>query len=417
MIYDAFKKELISEFELVRDRLVVKAARHEPESLFGIKSDNAKLYTKILAFFEMTLIKNISRLVSDLCNVKGIPCAAAASGGSMFDLEIEFNGKPQLVAFKTQPNAMNSASRSAMLHEISAAGKPANLVFLLKDGCESQRSIRRMERDAVRCFLFEGFLEALFGADEKRAFQDAMEHFTEEIHNATGYQAMELCSPYNLQKFKEELSSELLNFPYEAIKNQRYMERLASEQNARDLNRFNFSIIKDSFVGGGRYQLLLGDSDFAESFKTSEWLYKKYLFLDRLDNTFVISGYLKSIEQLLWDIIYIIGQGRSIGNTVISETNEDEIDKTLGSLQYFLGNRDNDDLFQNAFGSGKYFVMSYLRNQITDWRRQYRNGYFHKHNLNDRATIQAVREETYFLYLLILGTIELMPADINRLMR
>ena len=44
-----------------------------------------------------------------------------------------------------------------------------------------------------------------------------------------------------------------------------------------------------------------------------------------------------------------------------------------------------------------------------------RNGYFHKRNLCDKDKIEAIREETYFLYLLILGSIKLTPSDIEKL--
>ena len=74
---------------------------------------------------------------------------------------------------------------------------------------------------------------------------------------------------------------------------------------------------------------------------------------------------------------------------------------------YFITNYSNDDLFENAFGTSTHFVMKYLQSQLSAWRSKYRNGYFHKHNLEDKDKIDAIRDETFFLYLLILGTISL----------
>ena len=166
-------------------------------------------------------------------------------------------------------------------------------------------------------------------------------------------------------------------------------------------------LLASRFLNLGRYELLLGESDFAKSFLTSEWLYKKYFSLQELDNTFIVAGYLKSIEQLLWDIIYIIGQGRQVRGVNIEQDNFEDIDTTLGSLQYFITNYSNDDLFETAFGTSTRFVMRYLRSQLSVWRAKYRNGYFHKHNLEDKEKINLIREETFFLYLLILGSISL----------
>ena len=94
---------------------------------------------------------------------------------------------------------------------------------------------------------------------------------------------------------------------------------------------------------------------------------------------------------------------------------KDDIDKTLGSLERFITNYSNESLFQSNFGNSRKNVMRYLKAQISDWRVRYRNGYFHKHNLKQKDRIEAIREETYFLYLLILGAIRLTPGQIMRL--
>ena len=162
--------------------------------------------------------------------------------------------------------------------------------------------------------------------------------------------------------------------------------------------------------------MLLGNRDFAKSFLTSEWLFKKYFSLEEMDNTFIVAGYLKSIEQLLWDIISLVGQGRPIrGGTVGANSPSNHIDTTLGSLQGFLTDYDNDDLFSTVFHTSKHFVMNYLGAQLSDWRSKYRNGFFHKHNLEDREKIDAIRDETFFLYLLILGTLSLNSDVIHAL--
>ena len=422
MIYTNFKNKLISDFEIKRDMLVVRENQNRLESLFGIKDKSDRLYLNILNWFEIIAIQNVETLVSELCEVKGVTYYRNPTSANYYDMEIEIEGEKKYIDFKSQPNAMNSSSFNGMVYRIKENNVPTMIVFLLKDGVESREAINRFEARLkkiedvkVECCLFEDFLERLFGCEEKIAFQEEMADFKEEMHKAIGYQVTELCSPYNLEKLKQQLDAELISFDYDDIKQQKYADMVASGISNNDLNNNNFTIIKNVFIGNGRYKLLLGNSDFAESYLTSEWLYKKYFSLDELDNTFIVAGFLKSIEQLLWDIIFLVGQGRDIKGVSISEENQDEIDKTLGSLQCFLSNWSNDDLFQNSFGGGKHFVMNYLKNQISDWRKQYRNGYFHKHNLNDKDKIESIREETYFLYMLILGTIRLTPSQVARL--
>ena len=51
--------------------------------------------------------------------------------------------------------------------------------------------------------------------------------------------------------------------------------------------------------------------------------------------------------------------------------------------------------------------MQYLKSQLSDWRSQNRNGYLHKDNLEGKEAVETVRDETYFLYMLILGSLAL----------
>jgi hypothetical protein len=417
-LYEKFKKTLIDEMEKERDIIVVRNRDNKIETLFGIKSENDKLYMNILDAFERIAIRNVENLICELSEKKGIVCSKSTAK-CMFDLEMNIEGEQQYVEFKSQTNTMNPASAQTFRRNIENCGKKVNLVFLLKETYDNRKRVDRfagsydMDKSGkLTCWLFEDYLRTTFGEEEKKKFQMAMVDYKEEMHKAIGYQITELCSPYNLEKLKQQLDRELVSFNYDLIKQQRFNDSIASGVTSNDLNNNNYEIIKNTFINNNRYKILLGNSDFAESYITSEWLYKKYFSLDELDNTFIVTGFLKSIEQLLWDIIYLIGQGRAIRNVTISEENQEEIDKTLGSLQYFLSDWSNDDLFQNSFGGGKHFVIGYLKKQISDWRKQYRNGYFHKHNLTDKAKIEAIREETYFLYLLILGTIKLTPPQL-----
>lgn len=422
MVYETFKKKLISDFETRRDMLVINESRKEPESLFGVRDENDRLYMRILTAFETIILQSVEDLVAELCKRKGIYNFKNSDARSYFDMEIEIKGVRKYVDFKSRPNVFNSSKIYELAHVIKSAEQPILTVFLIKDSIESRESVARITNKMVELgctgfesMLFEDFLEDLCGTDEKVAFREVMADFKSEMHKAIGYQITELCSPYNLGRLKEQLEKDLVDFDYDAIREKRQREMLSEDQSECVLRNASFNVIKNTFLGNERYKILLGSSDFAVSFVTSEWLYKKYFSLDELDNTFIVAGYLKSIEQLLWDIILMIGKGRMLRGTVISETTAEDIDKTLGSLQYFLSNWSNDDLFQNCFGTSKHFVMNYLRTQISDWRKQYRNGFFHKHNLKEKERIEAIREETYFLYLLVLGSIKLTQLEVNRL--
>lgn len=422
MDYLSFKKNLITELETTRDLLVVRESMNNFDMLFMVKTDNDRLYSRILNMFEIIILKNVEYLVFQLCEENGVKCYVDSGNKKCNDMEIEFDGAMTIVDFKTQPKVFDSSAIAGLSQKEKMDRKSRAIVFLLKETIESRNYIdsfnhRIKENDVIntKCYLFEDFIGTVFGQDEKQKFQIEMADFQKEMHQAVGYQVTELCSPHNLSRLKVQLEEELLNFDYDSIKVHRYSEMLAADNNANDLNSAKFDIIKNEFFKNGKYKILLGNSDFATSYITSEWLYKKYFTLDELDNTFIVSGFLKSIEQLLWDVIFIVGQGRSIGGLPISAKYKDDIDKTLGSLERFITNYKNESLFQSNFGNSRKSVMDYLKAQISVWRDRYRNGYFHKHNLKKKDRIEAIREETYFLYLLILGAIRLTPGQIMRL--
>lgn len=51
----------------------------------------------------------------------------------------------------------------------------------------------------------------------------------------------------------------------------------------------------ENYVQNGLYKAMVGSEEFAESFRTSEWLYYSLKDLKHFDYTAVISGYLKSV--------------------------------------------------------------------------------------------------------------------------
>ena len=134
-----------------------------------------------------------------------------------------------------------------------------------------------------------------------------------------------------------------------------------------------------------------------------------------LDNTFMVAGYLKSIEQMLWDIISTVAAGKYIGSSRIGDDDVDKNDTMLGSLKNFLNYSSNQELFNKAFGDDAKYVQRYLNYQLDSWITKNRNGYFHKHNMSEEQ-VSEIRKQTYFLYFLILGSLHLTNDNIKKLM-
>lgn len=106
------------------------------------------------------------------------------------------------------------------------------------------------------------------------------------------YQWFGLVSYYNeltQTKFIESVRKTLENFDYNGL-----MNRLDNPISKQDM-----SIIKQVFITERKYNIMVSNKDFCSSFITSEWLYKNMNTENLLEKTYIVTGYIKSIEQLM----------------------------------------------------------------------------------------------------------------------
>lgn len=165
------------------------------------------------------------------------------------------------------------------------------------------------------------------------------------------------------------------------------------------------------------YQVMIGRGSFARCLATSEYLYKNYGKSDLFDYTAVVSGYLKSVEQLMYSIAlfsldrknrkgeyYQIAPKIGDKKKTIDFTSENMktglIDTTLGSLCFFFKN--NSDLI-NIGGQYKKTLI----NCCFCYSEECRNDSFHKHNIDQWSRVETIRNNTFYMYLILLGCCKL----------
>ena len=158
---------------------------------------------------------------------------------------------------------------------------------------------------------------------------------------------------------------------------------------------------------------------------------------DKLDYTSIVSGYLKSIEQLIYELMkiclnntteelwitrksglnriknkdkkmYLDNNSRenpdNKGHYQISFIPESEqyFDTSLGSLIWFLHNYKNlwclsKQSFDYIFG---------INGILQKYKQECRNEHFHKDNIYDYKKVERIRNNTILLFFLILGSIK-----------
>ena len=175
----------------------------------------------------------------------------------------------------------------------------------------------------------------------------------------------------------------------------------------------------DKFVNDNRILLLIGGKDYSRSLITSEYLYKQYDCDDCFDYTAVVSGYLKSVEQLLFHIVCfakdkglrIKSNGKKMpdgnfppssrkeGNVFkidLTKNNLEYVDTTIGSLIHFL-----DDNKSSLLAVDQIYRQTVI-DALNCYRIECRNNSFHLDNNYNWSRVEFIRWNTFFIYLLLL---------------
>ena len=205
-----------------------------------------------------------------------------------------------------------------------------------------------------------------------------------------------------------------------------------SKNSFKNLEKYDLEIICSN-LKKGKGQVLLGKSDFAISYLTSEYLYKVLVDNCNFDYTSVVAGYLKTIEQFLYQILlsqldidkrnqwikrgkkYIYRGKKKIyankedirenpnnsGNyqILVTSHNLKFMDVSLGSLIWYI--TDNEDCLEIS-EQGR----NLLNRLLLDYKDSVRNGYFHKHNLEDIEEVKRIRNNTLYLLCFLIGSLK-----------
>lgn len=153
------------------------------------------------------------------------------------------------------------------------------------------------------------------------------------------------------------------------------------------------------FLDNELEQAFVGTSLYAKSFLTSEYLYKYFDNNPLFDYTPIVSGYLKSIEQLL-DVICVSHRNHK-------HIQENMGSYTMGSYIYYIQN--HRDIFRNELQPAQGIIVKCLES----YKVETRNNLFHKDYFYNWDRVIQIRKNTLFLYVTLLSSVnlELLSKD------
>ena len=258
---------------------------------------------------------------------------------------------------------------------------------------------------------FKNFLTLIFPNLDVNEYFSKIKTTIMEAKRTTGLFAYPTFSKKYYDFFKEKVRNHFLNKTIDYFPSQYYVfpKSINKPKNSlkntnQTIGILNDNIILNNFFNNKMYEVLIGDSDFAKSFLSSEYLYSQYKGREALDFTTIVSGYIKSVEILMKEIIEILDP-----NSQDYEPNN----CSMGNLSTVIKNSNNIII---------YNLSNPIRKIINDcfyaYNEDIRNQFMHKDIITEWSSsndniidVNKIRNNTLFLYYLLLGATKLKNSN------
>lgn len=359
---------------------------------------------KYIHHTENVFQKSISKLICNLLKENGISATICKTDGGngrgisvkSENIIIHFLGQEKFVNFPRVSwfeGLKNSLTKDMYVVNIK---NDNNGVEFIK---EANELLLEKGIDTKRFVLFECFCQDYFGNTITKELLDAFKQIEQELKEYKWIGLTPYFNSLTRDAFVNEIKEYIISIDYKKM-----ALKYDSKMQEKDLKIIDENFKKNSFI------TLFSDSDFSGSFITSEWLYRNFQNDSSLEKTYIVTGYLKSIEQILVYLIKnhtlpgdTIGINSSSGLVEVDISSNDFYKATLGNLEHYLNDYSNRNIYNSKLAFNSIRTINVL---IKDWIKNERNGYFHKHNIESFDKVSEIREKTLLLYYFLLGSLE-----------
>ena len=376
------------------------------DTLYSFFNFNAILYNRIVELLTHDVTVFVIRYIKSLFLEKGI----LLKDNPYLSINIKENKNKLWYEFRPTLDEVENNKMKFFIEKHKEMTELDNLlvfVFLnVKNPYTEEmlaKKYRRLLYDVdvskINFIFFEDFVEENFGCDKFIEFTNAFKYLEEKCKELIGFDVTEICTLKAKDKFKKDHLFALLD-----------ADNYAKSSTFRQLKPNDKNNIINNYEKNK--EVLLKEYSFSKSLFTSEWVFSKYKSFENLDKTFVVAGYLKSIEQLLSSIILVKGNGKKIdtfdGTMFVDDiVNSDAtyINASLNHFRKFI----NYQMFDRI--SIEMYSLKIISDKLKYWIDKVRNGYFHKDNLDRFEIVVEIRNETYQLLFYILGCFPLSKEE------
>lgn len=370
------------------------------EPLFCVSNKQFTLMETVAHFSNYQVLNGCRQLCVDICKQMELPIKETPESEDV-DFILEMDGKSIGVLISFLPNFMPNIS-DEMMHTVEEL-----MVVVLQDSMDGQSQFYKPNsykyrnykyKDCIEQITIKQFFERL-GRDDYEDFKECVGRYNYDAEQKLGITVSAIPTKKAVEKHREKIRKELLSYFYE-----NELRTIFEEEEISDMKKWFER----------NYEVLISNADFSRSLISSEWYYDLQVKTDEgIEQTAIVAGYLKSLEQLLCSILLVLSEDDN--NEFMFFTNKEGKEKT-GQDRLPL-NYANQKLVltmaKNILKAIKGNKKSVLRktkmtDKVIEYLEQYvektRNGYMHKDNLYEWSDIQNIRTKTYAAYFMVLGT-------------
>ena len=370
------------------------------EPLFCVSNKQFPLMKTVAHLSNYQVLNGCRQLCIDMCKQMGLMVKETPEREDVdFILEMDNGSMGGLISFTS--NFMPNVSDEIM-HTIEKL-----MVVVLQDSMDGQPQFFKPNNHKYRNYKYKDCIDQItikqffemLGRDDYEDFKECVGRYNYEAEQKLGITVSAIPTKKAVEKHREKIQKELLSYFYA-----NELQTLFEEEEISDMKKWFEK----------NYEVLTSNADFSRSLISSEWYYDLQVKTDEgIEQTAIVAGYLKSLEQLLCSILLVLSEDEN--NEFMFFTNKEGKEKT-GQDRLPL-NYENQKLVltmaKNILKAIKGNKKSVLRrtkmtDRVIEYLEKYvektRNGYMHKDNLYEWTDIQNIRTKTYAAYFMVLGT-------------
>lgn len=370
------------------------------EPLFCVSNKQFLLMKTVAHLSNYQVLNGCRQLCIDMCKQMGLMVKETPEREDVdFILEMDNGSMGVLISFTS--NFMPNVSDEIM-HTIEKL-----MVVVLQDSMDGQPQFFKPNNHKYRNYKYKDCIDQItikqffemLGRDDYEDFKECVGRYNYEAEQKLGITVSAIPTKKAVEKHREKIQKELLSYFYA-----NELQTLFEEEEISDMKKWFEK----------NYEVLTSNADFSRSLISSEWYYDLQVKTDEgIEQTAIVAGYLKSLEQLLCSILLVLSEDEN--NEFMFFTNKEGKEKT-GQDRLPL-NYENQKLVltmaKNILKAIKGNKKSVLRrtkmtDRVIEYLEKYvektRNGYMHKDNLYEWTDIQNIRTKTYAAYFMVLGT-------------